>query len=154
MIQARFNWIEIVEVLRSKSLPPCSRCFKGTIVLRISLIPRSGRHASLGDLASPDFIRLILSYISSCKEAIGPMLSSPPFVIGYPNEHVQSAYYPGEEKVTKDGISFVSNVLDDHEIELENTRLQKVTATRKASSTTRGPSAMQCYRVAKVSLSF
>jgi dipeptidyl-peptidase-3 len=60
------------------------------------------------------------------ETVIGPMLSGPPFVLGYRSERAQSTYYPGKEKVTKEEISLVSKVLEDHKVELENTRLQKV----------------------------
>lgn len=46
--------------------------------------------------------------------------------MGYPSEYAQSTYYPGEENITEEEISPVSKVLQDRNIEPENTRLQKV----------------------------
>ena len=54
------------------------------------------------------------------------MTSGPPFVIGYPSDYAQSAYYPGNERISKDEISLVSKVLETHRIEPENTRIQKI----------------------------
>ncbi|KAJ8131320.1 hypothetical protein O1611_g2308 [Lasiodiplodia mahajangana] len=60
------------------------------------------------------------------EAVIKPMTSGPPFEIGYPSERSQSTYYPGKVKITKEEIALVARVLEDHEIEPGNTRLQKV----------------------------
>ena len=57
------------------------------------------------------------------------MLSGWPFALGYPSDHAQSAYYPGEKKLTKEEISLVSKVLEKHKIEPENTRLDSFTTS-------------------------
>ncbi|KAI9771636.1 MAG: hypothetical protein M1840_001851 [Geoglossum simile] len=55
-----------------------------------------------------------------------PMLSTPPYSLGYPGSQAQSAYYPGECTIAQDEIASVSRALEDHSIFPENTRLRKV----------------------------
>jgi dipeptidyl-peptidase-3 len=59
------------------------------------------------------------------------MLEGPPFVVGYPSDSAQSAYYPGEQRITKEEITRVSNLMLDQRIEPENTRIRKVTEDRQ-----------------------
>ncbi|EKJ79605.1 hypothetical protein FPSE_00290 [Fusarium pseudograminearum CS3096] len=66
------------------------------------------------------------------ERVIEPMLSGPPYVLGYPSERAQSAYYPGDEKISKEEISSVSKAMEEHKIEPENTRLQKVMVAGRA----------------------
>jgi dipeptidyl-peptidase-3 len=53
------------------------------------------------------------------------LLSKPPFSLGFPSETTTSAYYPGPSRITKDEVSMVSRVMEQHQIFPENTRLRK-----------------------------
>lgn len=80
---------------------------------------------------SPDTLRK-LAHVSPAASAqleavIKPMLEGPPFVVGYPSDSAQSAYYPGENRVTREEISRVSKFMQEKRIEPENTRLRRVT---------------------------
>jgi dipeptidyl-peptidase-3 len=55
----------------------------------------------------------------------GRLLSKPPFSLGFPSETTTSAYYPGPSRITKDEVSMVSRVMEQHHIFPENTRLRK-----------------------------
>lgn len=55
-----------------------------------------------------------------------PILSTPPFSLGYPGEFSQSAYYPGPCIISADEIALVSQALEDFSIFPENTRIRKV----------------------------
>jgi dipeptidyl-peptidase III len=57
---------------------------------------------------------------------IDPMLSVPPFSLGFPDGNNQSNYYPGEERITKEDIATVARVMEKHSIEPENIRVHKV----------------------------
>ncbi|PVH84998.1 dipeptidyl peptidase III [Cadophora sp. DSE1049] len=54
-----------------------------------------------------------------------PMLSVPPFSLGYPGELTQSAYYPGTHRMSKDEIEIVSRALEGRLLLPENTRVRK-----------------------------
>ncbi|KAI0545209.1 dipeptidyl peptidase III [Xylaria curta] len=88
---------------------------------------RSLLRASIAAKDDPDNLDVLYS-LNDLETIIEPMISGPPFVLGYPSECAQSTYYPGDEKITKEEISLVSKVLENHGIEPENTRLQKVVA--------------------------
>lgn len=80
---------------------------------------------------SPDTLRK-LAQVSPAASAqletvFRPMLEGPSFVVGYPSDSAQSAYYPGENKVTKEEISRLSKFMQEKRIEPENTRIRKVT---------------------------
>lgn len=53
------------------------------------------------------------------------LFSKPPFSLGYPSDTTTSAYYPGPARITKDEISLISRVMQEHQIYPENTRLRK-----------------------------
>lgn len=55
-----------------------------------------------------------------------PILSTPPFSLGYPGEFSQSAYYPGPGIISAEEIALVSQALEDIPIFPENTRIRKV----------------------------
>jgi dipeptidyl-peptidase-3 len=57
---------------------------------------------------------------------IGPLLSVPPFSLGYPSKTAQSAYYPGTEPVSQKELAKVSEVMEQDSIGPENTRVWKV----------------------------
>ncbi|RFU25600.1 hypothetical protein B7463_g10739, partial [Scytalidium lignicola] len=57
----------------------------------------------------------------------GPMLSIPPFSLGYPSNAAQSAYYPGKICITADELTVVSQALEQRSIYPENTRIRKTT---------------------------
>lgn len=59
-----------------------------------------------------------------------PMMAQPPFSLGFPSDLAQSAYYPGEQWISKDEIALVSQALEDQSIYPENTRIQKVQSSR------------------------
>lgn len=59
-------------------------------------------------------------------EIAEPMLSTPPFSLGYPGHLTQSAYYPGPCIISQDEIAVVSQALEDCSIFPENTRIRKV----------------------------
>jgi dipeptidyl-peptidase-3 len=56
---------------------------------------------------------------------IGSIFDIPPYAIGYPDDRNQSGYYLGEQ-ITRDEIAQVSQVLEKHRIEPENTRMRKL----------------------------
>ena len=60
------------------------------------------------------------------EKIIDPMLSVPPFGLGFPDGNNQSNYYPGEERITKEDIAMVAKVMEKHSIEPENTRVRQV----------------------------
>lgn len=62
-------------------------------------------------------------------EIAGPMLSTPPFSLGYPSDVAQSAYYPGPEAIGKDEIAAVSMALEQRLVFPENTRIRKAKLT-------------------------
>ncbi|KAI9842893.1 MAG: hypothetical protein M1837_006725 [Sclerophora amabilis] len=64
--------------------------------------------------------------VTALKKIIDPMLSVPPFSLGFSDGAHQSNYYPGEERITKDEIAAVAKVMEYHSIEAENTRIRKV----------------------------
>lgn len=54
------------------------------------------------------------------------ILSTPPYSLGYPGDQAQSAYYPGDCRITQDEIAMISRFLEEKSIFPENTRIQKV----------------------------
>ena len=60
------------------------------------------------------------------EEIIDPMLSVPPFCLGFSDGNKQSSYYPGEDHITKEDIAAVAQTMKKHCIEPENTRVRKV----------------------------
>ena len=54
------------------------------------------------------------------------LFSSPPYSLGYPSGQAQSSYYPGEQRITHDEILAVSQVLEEKQIFIENTRVRKI----------------------------
>lgn len=63
------------------------------------------------------------------NEVAAPMLSPDPSRFGYPGSTTQFGYYPGAARLAPDEIILVSEVLKDHRIEPENTRMTKVADT-------------------------
>ncbi|KAL3437122.1 peptidase family M49-domain-containing protein [Aspergillus tetrazonus] len=59
------------------------------------------------------------------ERIIGPMLTIPPYSLGYPGNRTQSAYYPGSEPISKNEIDKISEVMNKHCIGPENTRIWK-----------------------------
>jgi dipeptidyl-peptidase-3 len=57
---------------------------------------------------------------------IEPLLSVPPFSLGYPSKMAQSGYYPSSEHVTEQEITKVSEFMNKISIGPENTRLRKI----------------------------
>ncbi|KAL8936847.1 MAG: hypothetical protein Q9216_004714 [Gyalolechia sp. 2 TL-2023] len=53
------------------------------------------------------------------------MFSPQPSSLGYPTEQTQSAYYPGEAQITLDEVAYVSQIMENHGIYPENTRVRK-----------------------------
>jgi dipeptidyl-peptidase III len=66
-------------------------------------------------------IRLRILY----GEIADAMLSIPPFSLGYPSDLTQSAYYPGDDVITKEEIALISRALEERSIYPENTRIRK-----------------------------
>jgi dipeptidyl-peptidase-3 len=58
------------------------------------------------------------------------MLSVPPYSLGYPGDQAQSAYYPGDNRITRDEIAAVSRHLEGKSIFPENTRIHKVASSQ------------------------
>ena len=78
-------------------------------------------HCAMESLATTQGARLLELY-----EEIGyAMLTAPPYVLGFPNEIAQSAYYPGNDRITKEEIAIVSQALEENAIFPENTRVCK-----------------------------
>lgn len=48
------------------------------------------------------------------EEIFVPMLSVPPFHLGFPDENNQLNYYPGEERTTKEDIAAAAKVMEKH----------------------------------------
>lgn len=61
-----------------------------------------------------------------CDKIIDPILSIPPWSLGYPSSLAQSSYYPDSNTITKDEIRAVSEALASQSIYPENTRIRKV----------------------------
>lgn len=60
------------------------------------------------------------------EKIIVPLLSVPPFGLGYPSEKTQSAYYPGPEPISAGEVAEVSETMEMLSIGRENTRLRKL----------------------------
>ena len=56
---------------------------------------------------------------------VEPIMSIPPFSLGYPSDLTQSAYYPGPNPMSEQEIALVSGLLERHSIYPENTRIRK-----------------------------
>ncbi|KAL4879074.1 peptidase family M49-domain-containing protein [Aspergillus karnatakaensis] len=78
---------------------------------------------------SAEALRRIAGITPSTKarleRIIEPLLSVPPFNLGYPGEKAQSAYYSGTEPISKDEIDRISDIMRKHSIGPENTRVCK-----------------------------
>lgn len=59
------------------------------------------------------------------NDIVTPMIAKPPFSLGFPSDLAQSAYYPGDQHITKDEIALVSQALEERFIFPENTRIRK-----------------------------
>ncbi|KAI9878905.1 MAG: hypothetical protein M1830_010153, partial [Pleopsidium flavum] len=55
-----------------------------------------------------------------------PMLARRPSNLGFPSDIVQSSYYPGAARLSRQEIARVSRILEDSSIYAENTRIRKV----------------------------
>lgn len=55
----------------------------------------------------------------------------PPYGLGFPSDTAQSAYYPGDSIITRNEISAVSRLLEEHSIFPENTRIQKISGSKE-----------------------
>ncbi|KAL8736416.1 MAG: hypothetical protein Q9166_000208 [cf. Caloplaca sp. 2 TL-2023] len=55
-----------------------------------------------------------------------PMFSPQPSSLGYPSQRTQSAYYPGEVRISPDEVAYVSQTMENHSIFPENTRIRKI----------------------------
>ena len=64
-------------------------------------------------------------------DIVTPMMAKPPFSLGFPSDLAQSAYYPGDQHMSKDEIALVSQTLGDHSIYPENTRIQKIQSLKR-----------------------
>lgn len=64
-------------------------------------------------------------------DIINPMMAKPPFSLGFPSDLARSAYYPGDQYMSKDEIALVSQALEDQFIHPENTRIRKVQSFEK-----------------------
>lgn len=53
------------------------------------------------------------------------IFSTPPYSLGYPGGSAQSAYYPGDNKISEDEVKRVSLLLEENGILPENTRIRK-----------------------------
>ncbi|ATY66560.1 dipeptidyl peptidase III [Cordyceps militaris] len=77
-----------------------------------------------------DALRKLASVSSKTTEdlnkIIGPLLSVPPYGLGYPSDQSASAYYPGTETITQAEIAMVSEIMAINAVGPENTRLQRV----------------------------
>ncbi|GAB1211055.1 hypothetical protein ATERTT37_000167 [Aspergillus terreus] len=60
------------------------------------------------------------------EKVIGPMFAVPPFNLGYLDKNAQSSYYPSPELISKEEIAKVSEVMENHSIGPENTRIRKL----------------------------
>lgn len=56
------------------------------------------------------------------------MLEGPPFLVGYPSDSAQSAYYPetGGQTITKAEIERVTHFINSQRVQPENTRIRKL----------------------------
>lgn len=63
---------------------------------------------------------------AALEKIIEPMLSVPPFSLGFSDENNQSNYYPGEERITREEAATIAKVMEQHSIEPENTRVRKI----------------------------
>jgi dipeptidyl-peptidase-3 len=58
-------------------------------------------------------------------EILHLMVATQPSRLGYPDETSQSNFYPGKERITKQEIEAITNMIEEKGISAENTRLQK-----------------------------
>lgn len=65
------------------------------------------------------------------EKIIGPLFAIPPFSLGYPSKNAQSSYYPGTELISQQEVTEVSEAMEKHSIQPENTRLRKLTKDGK-----------------------
>lgn len=59
-------------------------------------------------------------------DIIKAMIAKPPFSLGFPSGLTQSAYYPGNQLISRDEIALVSQTLEERGILPENTRIRKI----------------------------
>ncbi|KAJ9648287.1 hypothetical protein H2199_001140 [Coniosporium tulheliwenetii] len=78
---------------------------------------------------SPDFLKKLASNSPKLErlynEIAEPIVSTPPFSLGYPGDLAQSSYYPGSCIICKEEIALVSQALEARSIFPENTRIRK-----------------------------
>ncbi|KAF2650592.1 dipeptidyl peptidase III [Lophiostoma macrostomum CBS 122681] len=119
------------------------RCFLRYAALFLSNI---GNYYGEGDRKFvPDvpksFIDMITSTSDKAKElasACAPaMLSPDPPILAFPGPNGQSQYYPGSGNITTEEVKTVGKIMEQHSIASENTRIRKMTSTRRGSKTTR-----------------
>lgn len=68
------------------------------------------------------------------EDVAQPMLSTPPFSLGFPSRLTQSSYYPESPSINKEEIALVSKVLEERSIFPENTRIKKIQSASKDPS--------------------
>ncbi|ORX98180.1 dipeptidyl peptidase III [Clohesyomyces aquaticus] len=56
----------------------------------------------------------------------GQILAIPPYGLGFPSGHAQSAYYPGDDIISREEIAILSRILEERSILPENTRIRKI----------------------------
>lgn len=59
------------------------------------------------------------------------MIAKPPFSLDFPSDLAQSAYYPGDQHISKAEIASVSQALEDRFIYPENTRIRKIQSSEQ-----------------------
>jgi dipeptidyl-peptidase III len=63
---------------------------------------------------------------AALEKIIDPLLLEHPAKLGFSNDTCQSNYYPGDVAITESEISMVEKVMEEHNIEPENTRILKI----------------------------
>lgn len=94
----------------------------------IDAIEADGGNKILPRLSAETLSRLVKSQPKAAAildELAESIISTAPSSFGFPSKTAQANYYPGSTPVTRDEVTLVSQTLEAHGIELENTRVQK-----------------------------
>lgn len=102
----------------------------------IDIMKADGGNKILPRFSSETLSRLVKSQPKAAailSELAGSITSTSPSSFGFPSETAQANYYPGSTPVTRDEVTMVSHILEAHDIEPENTRVQKTVGGGKCT---------------------
>ncbi|CAG8971088.1 hypothetical protein HYALB_00009689 [Hymenoscyphus albidus] len=106
-----------------------------------SFLSNIGNYYGSGDqkfipVVGPEFFNKLTAKSSKLKQlyekVAQPILSLPPFSLGFPSKLTQSSYYPESLTITREEITAISKALEERSVFPENIRIQKVETTDRA----------------------